>query len=115
VLYSLVYTLVPSALQTSDPAQLVTAVTIWNVGYVLGQIPINLALTRIAPRWIIPTVSAAPPPLSCGGAGGRQDTLEASRLTHQLILIWGVATLATYSIKNVTHLYVCRFFVGLFE
>lgn len=37
--------------------ELVTAVTLWNVGYVLGQIPINLILTRVDPRWVIPTVS----------------------------------------------------------
>lgn len=37
--------------------ELVTAVTLWNVGYVIGQIPINLILTRVDPRWVIPTVS----------------------------------------------------------
>jgi hypothetical protein len=55
--------------------ELVTAVSIWTVGYVLGalsllsvlyqesfqltmpgQIPSNLLLTRVSPRWVIPAV-----------------------------------------------------------
>lgn len=37
--------------------ELVTATSIWTVGYVIGQIPSNLLLTRISPRWVIPSVS----------------------------------------------------------
>jgi ACS family pantothenate transporter-like MFS transporter len=37
--------------------QLVTAVSIWTVGYVIGQIPSNLLLTRVDPRYVIPAVS----------------------------------------------------------
>lgn len=37
--------------------QLVTATSIWTVGYVIGQIPSNLLLTRIEPRWVISAVS----------------------------------------------------------
>lgn len=37
--------------------QLVTATSIWTVGYVIGQIPSNLLLTRVSPRYVIPTVS----------------------------------------------------------
>ena len=37
--------------------QLVTSTTIFTVGYVIGQIPCNLLLTRISPRWVIPSVS----------------------------------------------------------
>jgi ACS family pantothenate transporter-like MFS transporter len=37
--------------------ELVTSTTIWTVGYVLGQIPFNLLLTRVSPRWVIPSVS----------------------------------------------------------
>lgn len=37
--------------------ELVTAVSIWTVGYVVGQIPSNLLLTRVDPRWVIPSVS----------------------------------------------------------
>ncbi len=36
--------------------QLVTATSIWTVGYVIGHIPSNLLLTRVSPRWVIPTV-----------------------------------------------------------
>ena len=39
--------------------QLVTSTSIWTVGYVIGQIPSNLLLTRISPRWVIPAVSKA--------------------------------------------------------
>ena len=58
--------------------ELVTAVSIWTVGYVLGalsllsvlcqesfqltkpgQIPSNLLLTRVSPRWVIPAVRAS--------------------------------------------------------
>jgi hypothetical protein len=36
--------------------QLVTSTSIWTVGYVIGQIPSNLLLTRVSPRWVIPAV-----------------------------------------------------------
>lgn len=38
--------------------QLVTSTSIYTVGYVIGQIPSNLLLTRVSPRWVIPTVCA---------------------------------------------------------
>ncbi|GAT25037.1 allantoate permease [Aspergillus luchuensis] len=37
--------------------QLVTSTSIFTVGYVIGQIPANLLLTRISPRWVIPSLS----------------------------------------------------------
>jgi hypothetical protein len=37
--------------------QLVTSTSIFTVGYVIGQIPCNLLLTRVSPRWVIPSVS----------------------------------------------------------
>lgn len=37
--------------------ELVTSTSIWTVGYVIGQIPCNLLLTRVSPRWVIPAVS----------------------------------------------------------
>ena len=37
--------------------QLVTSTSTWTVGYVIGQIPSNLLLTRPSPRIVIPTVS----------------------------------------------------------
>lgn len=36
--------------------QLVTSTSIFTVGYVIGQIPANLLLTRVSPRWVIPAV-----------------------------------------------------------
>lgn len=36
--------------------QLVTSTSIFTVGYVIGQIPCNLLLTRVSPRWVIPSV-----------------------------------------------------------
>ncbi|KAF7304315.1 MFS general substrate transporter [Mycena chlorophos] len=67
--------------------QLVHATSFWTAGYVIGQIPSNLLLTRIPPQYVIPTLELA----------------------------WGLATLATYSVKSVESLYAIRFFVGLFE
>ncbi|KAF7303675.1 MFS general substrate transporter [Mycena indigotica] len=67
--------------------ELVHATSFWTAGYVIGQIPSNLLLTRISPQLVIPTLELA----------------------------WGLATLATYSVKSVKSLYAIRFFVGLFE
>ena len=36
--------------------QLVTSTSVYTVGYVVGQIPSNLLLTRVSPRWVIPAV-----------------------------------------------------------
>lgn len=44
--------------------ELVTAVTIWTVGYVVGQIPVNLLLTRIRPAYVIGAVSEAQRPMT---------------------------------------------------
>jgi ACS family pantothenate transporter-like MFS transporter len=41
--------------------QLVTSVSIYTVGYVVGQIPTNLLLTRVSPRWVIPAVRTFSP------------------------------------------------------
>jgi MFS transporter, ACS family, pantothenate transporter len=40
--------------------QLVTSTSIYTVGYVIGQIPSNLLLTRVSPRWVIPSVRIFP-------------------------------------------------------
>ena len=81
--------------------ELVTAVTIWTVGYVVGQIPSNILLSRVDPRWVIPTVC----------------TLTSERLVakQQLELGWGIATLGSYGVKSYRALYALRFLVGLFE
>ncbi|WVQ72199.1 hypothetical protein IAR50_001745 [Cryptococcus sp. DSM 104548] len=67
--------------------QLVTSTSIWTVGYVIGQLPSNLLLTRVEPRWVIPALE----------------------------LGWGVATLGSYGVKSYKSLYALRFLVGLFE
>ncbi|KAJ5884769.1 hypothetical protein N7495_009279 [Penicillium taxi] len=67
--------------------QLVTSTSIYTVGYVIGQIPSNLLLTRVSPRWVIPALEVG----------------------------WGIATICTSSIKSYHSLYAVRFFVGLFE
>ncbi|ORY32279.1 major facilitator superfamily domain-containing protein [Naematelia encephala] len=67
--------------------QLVTAVSIWTVGYVVGQIPSNLLLTRVSPRYVIPALEFG----------------------------WGIATLGSYAVKSYKALYALRFLVGLFE
>jgi ACS family pantothenate transporter-like MFS transporter len=38
--------------------QLVTSTSIYTVGYVIGQIPSNMLLTRVSPRLVIPVVRA---------------------------------------------------------
>ncbi|KAL7419497.1 hypothetical protein Q5752_005408 [Cryptotrichosporon argae] len=67
--------------------QLVTATSIWTVGYVIGQIPSNLLITRASPRWVIPSLE----------------------------LVWGIATLGSYAVKSYRSLYALRFLVGLAE
>ncbi|KAF5549701.1 transporter [Fusarium napiforme] len=67
--------------------QLVTSTSIWTFGYVIGQIPSNLLLTRVSPRWVIPSLEVG----------------------------WGIATICTSSVQSYRSLYVLRFFVGFFE
>ncbi|KAH8810873.1 allantoate permease [Xylogone sp. PMI_703] len=67
--------------------QLVTSTSVYTVGYVIGQIPSNLLLTRVSPRWVIPSLE----------------------------LGWGVATICTSTVKSYRALYALRFLVGLFE
>ncbi|KAJ4422594.1 hypothetical protein N0V82_002713 [Gnomoniopsis sp. IMI 355080] len=67
--------------------QLVTSTSIWTVGYVIGQIPSNLILTRVSPRWVIPALE----------------------------LGWGICTICTSSVQSYQALYALRFLVGLFE
>lgn len=62
-------------------------VSIWTVGYVIGQIPSNLLLTRVSPRWVIPSLE----------------------------LGWAIATFCTASVQSYKALYALRFLVGFFE
>ncbi|KAH8698530.1 major facilitator superfamily domain-containing protein [Talaromyces proteolyticus] len=67
--------------------QLVTSTSIFTVGYVIGQIPSNLLLTRLSPRWVIPSLEVG----------------------------WGIAVMCMSSVKSYQALYALRFLVGLFE
>ncbi|KAG7442775.1 MFS general substrate transporter [Guyanagaster necrorhizus] len=67
--------------------QLVHLSSCWAAGYVVGQVPSNLLLTRVSPRYVIPVLELA----------------------------WGLATLGTFAVKNVHQLFAIRFLVGLFE
>ncbi|KAM5354784.1 hypothetical protein ACJ41O_001430 [Fusarium nematophilum] len=67
--------------------ELVTSTSIWTVGYVVGQIPSNLLLTRVSPRWVIPSLEVG----------------------------WGIATICTSAVKSYRALYALRFLVGFFE
>ncbi|KAG7294565.1 hypothetical protein NEMBOFW57_004641 [Staphylotrichum longicolle] len=67
--------------------ELVTSTSIWTVGYVIGQIPSNLLLTRVSPRYVIPSLEVG----------------------------WGIATICTASVQSYQALYALRFLVGLFE
>jgi ACS family pantothenate transporter-like MFS transporter len=61
--------------------------SIWTVGYVIGQIPSNLLLTRVSPRWVIPSLEVG----------------------------WGIATICTASVQSYQALYALRFLVGFCE
>jgi MFS transporter, ACS family, pantothenate transporter len=61
--------------------------TCWTVGYVIGEIPSNLILTRVRPRYWIPTME----------------------------VIWSVLTFSLSRCTSATQIYVLRFFIGLAE
>lgn len=61
--------------------------TCWTVGYVIGEIPSNLILTRIRPRYWIPAME----------------------------LLWGVLTFTLSRAQSARTIYIIRFFVGLAE
>lgn len=62
-------------------------ITLWTVGYIIGQIPLNLILHRISARYYL-------------------GALEIS---------WAVLTLLMIKCKNIQSMYVLRFFLGLLE
>ncbi|KAE8155316.1 pantothenate transporter [Aspergillus avenaceus] len=59
----------------------------WTVGYVIGEIPSNILLTRIRPRYWIPAME----------------------------LLWTVLTFSLSRCNTPTQFYVLRFFIGLAE
>ncbi|KAI6321389.1 hypothetical protein MCOR34_002590 [Pyricularia oryzae] len=62
-------------------------ITCWTVGYVIGEIPSNMLLTRIRPSIWIPTCE----------------------------VIWSVLTILLAKCTSATQIYVLRFFIGLAE
>ncbi|KIH87316.1 MFS transporter, ACS family, pantothenate transporter [Sporothrix brasiliensis 5110] len=70
-----------------DGNELVTSTSLWTAGYVLGQIPATLLITRVSPRWVIPSLEVG----------------------------WGLATVCAATVQSPHALYLLRFFVGLFE
>jgi MFS transporter, ACS family, pantothenate transporter len=62
-------------------------VAAWTVGYVIGEIPSNIILTRIRPSIWIPTME----------------------------VIWSVLTMLLSRCNNATQIYILRFFIGLAE
>ncbi|KAL9111893.1 MAG: hypothetical protein Q9227_003743 [Pyrenula ochraceoflavens] len=61
--------------------------TCWTVGYVIGEIPSNLVLTRVRPSIWIPSLE----------------------------VLWTILTFSTSRCSSAKQIYVVRFFVGLFE
>ncbi|KAJ5497553.1 Major facilitator superfamily domain general substrate transporter [Penicillium fimorum] len=61
--------------------------TCWTIGYVIGEIPSNILLTRIKPRYWIPAME----------------------------LLWTVLTMSLSRCNTPTQFYVLRFFIGLAE
>ncbi|KAN0075917.1 Major facilitator superfamily domain containing protein [Elaphomyces granulatus] len=61
--------------------------TAWTVGYTIGQLPSNIILTRIRPRYWIPALE----------------------------VIWSILTLSLSRCNSASQFYVVRFFIGLAE
>ncbi|RKU44141.1 hypothetical protein DL546_004832 [Coniochaeta pulveracea] len=61
--------------------------TCWTVGYVLGEIPSNMLLTRVRPSIWIPACE----------------------------VVWAILTILLAKCKTTTQVYVLRFFIGLAE
>ncbi|KAF7528166.1 hypothetical protein PCG10_001455 [Penicillium crustosum] len=59
--------------------------TCWTIGYVIGEIPSNILLTRVKPRYWIPAME----------------------------LLWTVLTMSLSRCNTPTQFYVLRFFVGM--
>ena len=76
--------------------------TCWTVGYVIGEIPSNIMLTKIRPRYWLPALEVCGQP--CFSL--YQDTNFPKQLT------WTILTFCTCKANTATQLYVIRFFVG---
>jgi len=69
------------------PGEFNTALSIFYVGYVIGEVPSNMALKRFGPRLWIPIV----------------------------MFLWGTIMIAMAAVKTAGALYAARFFLGLAE
>ncbi|KAL1389875.1 MFS general substrate transporter [Phyllosticta capitalensis] len=67
--------------------QLTQINTIFTCGYIVGQIPSNLALHYVAPRFFFPS----------------------------MMLVWAALTMATAGVHSPTHIMAIRFFQGIAE
>ncbi|KAK2740134.1 hypothetical protein FQN57_006249 [Myotisia sp. PD_48] len=61
--------------------------TVFTVGYILGQVPSNLALYHLKPRYFFPG----------------------------MMIVWGALTMVTAAVKNPQGIMAIRFFLGLAE
>ncbi|KAL1636281.1 hypothetical protein SLS56_001261 [Neofusicoccum ribis] len=61
--------------------------TYWNIGYILGQLPSQLVMTKVRPSIWLPTLE----------------------------IIWSVLVMGMAGAKNVETVYVLRFFIGFLE
>lgn len=61
--------------------------TYWTIGYILGQLPSQLVLTKVRPSIWLPSLEIA----------------------------WSIIVMGMAATKDVKTLYACRFFIGLLE
>lgn len=62
-------------------------VTWFQIGYIVGQIPSQILLTKVSPRWYLPAAE----------------------------FLWSLFVLFIYKCKTVEQIYAMRFFVGFLE
>ncbi|PSR81936.1 major facilitator superfamily domain-containing protein [Coniella lustricola] len=67
--------------------QLNIMTTCWTVGYVIGEIPTNMLLTKVRPSYVIPACET----------------------------LWAILTILMTQCKTAQQMYVLRFFIGLAE
>jgi hypothetical protein len=76
--------------------------TCWTVGYVIGEIPSNIMLTKIRPRYWLPALEVR----------GQQCFTVYRDANFSKQLTWTILTFCTCKANSATQLYVIRFFVG---
>ena len=79
--------------------------TAWTVGYTIGQLPSNIILTRIRPRYWIPALEVR---------NSVHLFSMAYHFTHPLChqVIWSILTLSLSRCNSASQFYVVRFFIG---